>query len=855
MRKSFLLFAFLLLHLLFLTNIKAQSSDFNINAYNQFLQSHQNLSSEALLQLYDAGKFVSNIRENYNSAAYFDSINIQYGLTDYERSLLAQNGFVVSGRLKRNSFGEALEDVYSKDLPVFISTDAILHAVHMSYDLILKDTELGILIESVKNLLTRLHSALPALVDKYSGNSAMMQSLKDVDLYITVPLDLLGTQVIPVYPSNTRMISEVISKIMNASGWGDDTLFSSIPVTYDWSQFKPRGHYTDQGFPELANYFRTMIWLGRTEIYLLMPRSLPSDDSIKVFKALQRQSIDAMLFMELFDAANVAGTYNKIESVLKFFVGEQDNVTADNLAFLKNAANINKASDLLDSLKLVAFQDTLKNQSFAYQKILSQILYSDPFKPDSIVPASAFLLFGQRFIVDSYILSNVVYDRTKSCRLLPSSLDPMFALGNSAAAQLLQSEITKYNYGGNLEALRYLIDSYGRDFWKSSFYNTWLNSIRALNPPADRSNLPPFMKTAGFWQEKLNTQLASWTELRHDNLLYAKQSYTGALTCSYPYTYIELFPEFYNDLKTLAENAKEKFTALNLGGNTFMPAVINYFNNLGKVCDTLSSISRKELDGTQFSAAETEFLKHAFSPMAQSCGGSSINFYGWYNSLYFNGEGQSYESNFIVADIHTVPTDCNGTVVGWIKHAGTGPVNLGVFLAPLLGNRPTAFVGPVMSYYEYTSTNFLRLTDRAWHDSTLISALRPSWVNNYLADNKGMSRGPGQVLITSVKNNGVKNNIPNNYLRVKAFPNPFNPVTTISITIPEQLSNSIVKLFIYDIQGRLVKNLLYKNIPAGNYLFKWDGKNEDGVSAASGIYITNLRVAGQVESCKIILLK
>ncbi len=79
--------------------------------------------------------------------------------------------------------------------------------------------------------------------------------------------------------------------------------------------------------------------------------------------------------------------------------------------YLKQAVKFNKASDLLDSLKCIEFQDTLKNQSFAYQLILSQILISDPLAPDSIVPASAFLIFGQRFVIDSYVTGSVVYDR------------------------------------------------------------------------------------------------------------------------------------------------------------------------------------------------------------------------------------------------------------------------------------------------------------------------------------------------------------------------------------------------------------------------------------------------------------
>ncbi len=163
----------------------------------------------------------------------------------------------------------------------------------------------------------------------------------------------------------------------------------------------------------------------------------------------------------------------------------------------------------------------------------------NPIAGDSVVPASSFLLFGQRYVDDSYVTASVVYDRIwfqgqRICRLFPSTLDPMFALGNNAAAQLLIPELNEYHYGTNLAALRYLFDSFPPEYWESTMYKRWLGFIKSLNPPEDRSNLPGFMTTAAYWQEKLNTQLSSWAELRHDNLLYAKQSYTGITICSYP---------------------------------------------------------------------------------------------------------------------------------------------------------------------------------------------------------------------------------------------------------------------------------------------------------------------------------
>ncbi len=369
--------------------------------------------------------------------------------------------------------------------------------------------------------------------------------------------------------------------------------------------------------------------------------------------------------------------------------------------------------------------------------------------------------------------------------------------------------------------------------------------------------LPPFMRTAGFWQEKLNTQLASWAELRHDNLLYAKQSYTGGTTCSFPYSYVEPFPEFFENLKTLAKIAKNEISKFNL--NTGMMSLVNnYFDNLEMIADTLGAISQKELDGIAFSKQEGDFLKRMIYNTIGMSG--SVPYEGWYARLFYDDDYYSSKgfltNDMVVADVHTVPTDCFGGLLGWVKHVGTGPVNLGVFTAPLPGNQLTAFIGPVLSYYEYTSTNFLRLTDQEWEDSALTSALRPSWVNNYLADINGESRGSGASLLTGIKNDGYQENIPGSYLLVKAFPNPFNPSTTLIVNIPQSLSGDFVQLSIYDIQGRVVKTILNRKLILPGIIFIGGmEKMTTGCNVSSGVYIANLHVDDQMSSVKVLLLK
>jgi len=213
------------------------------------------------------------------------------------------------------------------------------------------------------------------------------------------------------------------------------------------------------------------------------------------------------------------------------------------------------------------------------------------------------------------------------------------------------------------------------------------------------------------------------------------------------------------------------------------------------------------------------------------------------------------ESDHIVADIHTTPTYCGGGYLGAISHVGTGPVNIGIVVTENHQGDLTAFAGPVMSYYEYRTTNFLRLTDDEWANTYLQSALRPDWVNIYLADTLGNSRGEGATLITSVENDGEGLLIPQTEILLNNYPNPFNPTTIISFTIPYDLTNSLTELKIYDLQGRLIKILVNEVLPAGNYLSKWDGKNEMGNQVASGVYIYNLKVAYRQKSSKMTFLK
>jgi len=248
-----------------------------------------------------------------------------------------------------------------------------------------------------------------------------------------------------------------------------------------------------------------------------------------------------------------------------------------------------------------------------------------------------------------------------------------------------------------------------------------------------------------------------------------------------------------------------------------------------------------------------------------SGGSGTPPFLGWYPRLFYDDFyyiGSNYstnpgllESDHLVADMHTIPTDCGGNIMGWVKHVGTGQINLGVIIAPWNDGIETAFIGPVMSYYEYTTENFLRLTDQEWNNQYLQSALRPEWVNIYLADSLGNSRGNGPSLITSVDENPNNNIIPQSELLIANYPNPFNSSTLIVFTIPYDLTNANTELKIYDVQGSLIATLVNQQLAAGNYIVKWEGKNQYNQNVSSGVYIYNIKAGNKIKSGKMNLLK
>jgi hypothetical protein len=330
----------------------------------------------------------------------------------------------------------------------------------------------------------------------------------------------------------------------------------------------------------------------------------------------------------------------------------------------------------------------------------------------------AFLVFGQRFTVDSFVFSNVVYDRVQRGtvrRMMPSPLDAAFAaLRNDQAGALLKSEIEQFHYASDLASMRILVDSYPSDVWGENLYNLWLTALRALSPNGSTGDpgaagLPLLTGTEAWGRRILNAQLSSWAELRHDTILYAKPSYTGGPVCEFADAYVDPYPEFYAALQRFADYAVSRVVPIATRASSpgLATGLSTYFQGLGTVAQTLGAMASNERTGTPFSAEEMAFINQAVT-IQQVCGGGIAN--GWYPRLVY-GDALTFDPT--IADVHTEPFDETGAEVGRVLHVGTGHARLMVVTANTC-TGPHAYAGLAASYFEQTTDHYDRLTDDRW---------------------------------------------------------------------------------------------------------------------------------------------
>jgi len=511
----------------------------------------------------------------------------------------------------------------------------------------------------------------------------------------------------------------------------------------DYSQYVPRGHYTQSA--TLSNYFRAMMWYGRMT-FLLKPALVSNEEA-------RRQTLAAAMLTDILKSAKVADgrtakeVWERVYGVTAFYVG-----VADDLGWQQYGAALTASAGpdatyaaLLDKDKLHSFQLELAklNRPAIYGGTGNQAGTESLRK--TLDKTTGFRLMGRRFMVDSYAMGRLVFPTVGNLtgglggkapftsvpmqggvlRGFPRGLDVMALLGSSRARELL-TELGDDAYGTAEEGatlLKYSVafDQLKAEFgalsdadWNRNAYWSWLHALKPLIAKFG-AGYPTFMTTQAWRDKSLTTALASWAQLRHDTILYAKQSSTKPWGVPQPPKpvegYVEPVPEFYARMLALTQMTRKGLADMKVADG---PG-IKRLEALEQMLARLLDISIKELANKELTPDDYKYIR---------------NFAGTLRDITVKdggGRGYTPHRTTMIADVHT---DSNSKQV---LEEATGHVDQIVVCYRQPDGRLVLGVGPALSYYEFKQPMSNRLTDEAWRKMLRTKPpARPEWMKSYL---------------------------------------------------------------------------------------------------------------------------
>lgn len=632
----------------------------------------------------------------------------QFYLDDKMTELLAKNGFVV-----REEAGREFFDLYERNrynmIPNFVTVDSLMHTYHVYFAYLLKNIEKEYLADQVRQLGIKMLEDSKEQYVQLKGSEWESAVVRNV-AFFTVGAKLLDDTVqIEDYVSD--IVESELSRIETAQG----IMISGITDDEeDYSQYKPRGYY--EGDSDLEAYFKAMMWYGRMH-----------------FKQ-EKEDLDrsALLITKALDSDSEAyELWQSVYSVTSFFAGaSDDNGVCEYAPLIRAAYGENaKVTDLIGNGD--AFLDYRTNTAALPVPQTNSIPIEDG--EENVIPGFRFM--GQRFSIDAMVMQKLIYSNVQSNsagekRMLPDVLDVPAALGSDVALNLLKENgVEDYpGYMENMEKLRGGINEADDSLWNASLYASWIQTLRPLLEKKGEG-YPMFMQNEEWVKKNLECFAGSYTELKHDTVLYSKQvmAEMGGGMEEEPDDrgYVEPEPVVYERFASLAEQTAQGLKKYQM----LSDADENNLVKLEELALRLQTISNKELQNETLTDEEYDLIR--------TYGGNIEHF--WYDAMRANANYDNiFSEEYPAALVVDIATDPNGSVL----EAATGDPSQ-IIVAVQVDGKIKLASGSVYTFYQFEQPLNDRLTDTQWRVMMGIEAnddmeyqkttdiKQPAWTDSY----------------------------------------------------------------------------------------------------------------------------
>ncbi len=452
----------------------------------------------------------------------------------------------------RRAYRQIFEPYINPSTPVFITSDAVIHAFHVLFKESIsrhEETNAEKIRDILKMVWTRIKPQPESPTGKpaddrnpkdqpQSGISSPDQDFQDLRraakaharIVIAVAIKLLGDTPVGLGDSLGSTVDDEVARVISA----DDNrmpewITGSSPgfIAIDYSRYRPRGFYDRT--ESLRRYFRAISWL----------QSIP-------FRVDQDKELLAIFMLGKTLTDYYSGDYAKRLELEKWFRCYNDLIgQRDDLDLLLASQIVRRRPADLNTVR--EYLAKLNSGNDRGSKISDQL---------GVVPETAIEPGSSEFrIISPHRTPDaILFQRTTSLtdfdRTWPSGLEICGVLGSEYANQLLAAKVPGINQAAMLGSL----DSSRKYFETTSLYNRYLNCLAALLDESE-PDAPSFLKTRAWKTKTCNTALSGWSQIRHTWTLQAKQTVhtLGGALENLPSGFVEPEPEFYARLGELVE--------------------------------------------------------------------------------------------------------------------------------------------------------------------------------------------------------------------------------------------------------------------------------------------------------------
>lgn len=243
------------------------------------------------------------------------------------------------------------------------------------------------------------------------------------------------------------------------------------------------------------------------------------------------------------------------------------------------------------------------------------------------------------------------------------------------------------------------------------------------------------------------------------------------------------------------------------------------------------------------------FISNPDSKFDIEDGMAFMKMWSWYQKEY----GEILDNIEQLGETLNIYTDKNNLIIVLGESISTGQFQFNYAISQLppitfqnkSSDKDNLFLNSHLSDRGFSIVEFARDNSDVRSDTIKISYDKKNKLNLFytLANSKKVTIQKGSIELNFT-------NLPNKFALDPPFPNPFNPLTTLSFDIPETMSLNLLNLDIYDIKGRNVETLIQRSVLPGRHNIKWDASQ-----FSSGVYFVKLSYDNQSKTRKLILLK